>query len=627
MTAPSSIVAAQLAYAGDGTPYSANYDDIYHAAGGALAQAQYVFLRGNDLPRRWQGRDCFTILETGFGTGLNFLATWQAWQNDPQRSQRLHFVSTELHPFRHADLITVQQRWPMLAALAAELQDNWPPLTRGMHHLLLDGGRVSLTLLFGDASDTLPELKACADAVYLDGFAPHKNPQIWSAEVLAALSASTAPGATLASWCVAGSVRNALKALGWQVKKVEGFAHKRHMLRANFGDAGTTHAPERSAIVIGAGIAGCSMVEALSRRGWQVTLLERHAQAAQEASGNPLGLLHPMLARDDNAAARFSRAGFLYVVRLIQRLRAAGHAIDWLPCGLLELGSDDAALQRLCEQPGLPVEYVRWLDQTTASAVAGVTLASGGLWFPQGAAVRPASLCTALLAASDTRCTSHYNTTVAHLQYADAHWHAYATDGSLLVSARHVVLANAADATHLLPELNLSLRRIRGQISLLPATTVEGLRVALCGEGYVTPAHGGHACLGASFVEHDTDSGERATEHAENLQRLAALWPQHGEASIMGGRVGFRSASQDRLPLIGQLPQAQFRVTCTLNSLPRQPGLHALLGLGSRGLIWAPLGAELVAAQMEGEALPLERKLCRSLDPARFHLKHLRRSA
>lgn len=623
---------ARLEWAADGTPRSCDYDDVYHSTEGGLAQTRHVFLAGNSLPQRWQGRHRFTILETGFGLGLNFLATWQAWRNDPQRCERLHFVSTELHPFTRDDLVALHTHWPELAELAAQLQAAWPPLTAGYHHLLLEGGRVALTLLFGDARDTLEQLDGRADAIYLDGFAPRKNPQLWSPEFLQLLTRHAAPGATLASWCVAGEVRTALGACGWTLRKRPGYAHKWQMLTGQRAEEATAMTETNStalrhAIVIGAGIAGCSMTEALARRGWRVTLLERHAAPAGEASGNPAGLLHPMLARDDNLAARFSRAAYLYSLRLLQRLDSP--ALPWQARGILQIAADerDAELQRDCCRE-LPADYVSWLDQAQASARAGLPVAAGGWWFPHGAWVNPPVFCQALLQAAGEAVEIRYSSSVAMLHQEDGQWQALDAAGRLLATAPHVILANAQAATALVPDISLTLRAIRGQLSYLPASTLAGLETALCGVGYAIRTDA-MSLVGASFVEGDTDTTLRASEHADNLRKLSALLPgvsMPEDAAALPGRVSFRAASHDRLPLVGTLPQAAFKVQYSLTRLPRQPGLHALLGFGARGLSWAPFAAELLAAQLCAEAVPAEQALLRAIDPARHHLRWLRRN-
>ena len=227
-----SLLPAAYALDGSGTPYSPLYGDVYHAAAGAHAQAQHVFLGGNGLPARWQGRKRFTIAETGFGLGINFLATWLAWRDDPLACGELRYVSFEKHPFAATDLERAHRDWPEFAALSRELLAAWPALEAGVHDIGLAGGGLRLTLVFADAREALGSADFAADAFYLDGFAPAKNPDLWSPEVCRALAARAAPGATLATWSVAGSVRRALQEAGFSVEKKPGFAAKRQMLVA-----------------------------------------------------------------------------------------------------------------------------------------------------------------------------------------------------------------------------------------------------------------------------------------------------------------------------------------------------------------------------------------------------------
>lgn len=222
------IVPAELAFDGNGIPYSPAYEDCYFSASGGLEQARHVFLDGNDLPARWQGRD-FVICETGFGLGLNFLCTWQAWKTAPGR--RLHYVAIEKHPFRQDDLRRLHARWPELAPFAEKLQALWPLPLPGLHRLDFNGDNgVVLTLGFGDAGDLLPQLNLAADALYLDGFAPAKNPAMWSDEIFAALARLAAPGATLASWSVLDDMMFRLARAGFRLEKRPGFGTKRYML-------------------------------------------------------------------------------------------------------------------------------------------------------------------------------------------------------------------------------------------------------------------------------------------------------------------------------------------------------------------------------------------------------------
>lgn len=635
------LVPAEPAAAGDGTPYSALYDDVYHTAHGGLAQARHVFLAGNDLPSRWLGRERFTILETGFGLGLNFLATWQAWRESHAQGP-LHFISVEKHPFRCDDLAALLAAYPELAQLSASMLAQWPPLCPGFHRLHFDGGRVTLTLLLGDASSLLRHLVAQADALFLDGFAPAKNPDMWSPALLAAITRLCRPGATLATWSVAGDLRHTLENVGWTLERRPGFATKREMLCATLANAvspaPTFHAmphgsDARRAIVIGAGLAGTAVGERLAARGWQVALFERHSRPAQEASGNPSGILLPHLAKDDALAARLSRACFLYALRRLRDLPG----VRWSPCGVLQVARDGAheILQRATiEQLMPPAEFAEFLEREAAARLIGHAVAHGGWWFPGGGWVSPGSVCEALFATAGEHLGARFATEVASLRQTEGGWQAFAADGQLLAAAPHVILANAHAANRLLPAA-LPLTPIRGQVSYLPADAhqrVSFLHHVVCRGGYLTPPEAGTVCFGASFDSGDTDPAIRVADHAGNLQRLDELLPGIADgldAAQLAGRVGLRSAAPDRLPLVGQLPDTDAAATsaATLENLPRRAGLHALLGLSARGMVWAPLAAELLACQLDGEPLPFERDLVRAVDPARFHLRALRRAA
>ena len=628
------IEPATLSFSADGTPFSPTYDDVYHASAGGLEQARHVFLQGNGLPERWQGRDCFVILETGFGLGLNLLATWQRWREDPRRCRRLHFVSVESHPFSVADLKSLHARWPELAAPARALRGQWPPAVAGFHRLHFEQDALTLTLLLGEAGEWLPRLEAGVDAFYFDGFAPAKNPELWSPELLRTATRLARPGATLATWSVAAPVREALAAAGWRLQKREGYAHKRDMLAGRLPGEEREAARERSALVVGAGIAGSTLAERLARRGWAVTVLERQLGPAMEGSGNPAGIVLPLPAKDDNIVARISRACFLHAMRRLRALSAPD--LRWDASGVVQLGRDEQHLELQREtvrRHGLPAEYIRFLDSAEMAQLLGRRVALGGWLFPGGGWLSPAGLCRGLLddAAIDTR----YAAAVQRIERGDGGWRAVDASGRVLGEAAHLVLANAQEALRFWPDLPL--QRVRGQTTCLPMQHFSGLRHAVCRKSYLVPAGGdrpdGIAYLGASFDPDDSDTALRAGSHAENLAGLEAMLPgtlgplDCINPATLPGRVGFRSMSPDRLPLAGRLPVPVDAIpsNLALADMERQPGLHCLLGYGARGLVWSALMAELLASQLEAEPLPLEKELVAALDPARFLLRRLRR--
>src|SRR5258705_9034197 len=325
------VPTATLARSGDGTAFSDEFQDVYHSSHGGLAQSRHVFLTGNRLPKRWRGRDAFVILETGFGLGLNFLAAWDAWRADGARPRRLHFLSVESRPLDAKDLAAALAGFEELAPLARALVAAWPPPLAGFHRLHFDGGNVILTLLLGDACAVLPQLIACVDAYFLDGFSPAKNPGIWSPEVVRELARVAAPDATLATWTVAGGVRAALADAGFAVEKQAGFASKREMLTGRFIAQRCAPAMPRTrhAAVVGGGLAGTLAAERLAARGWEVELVD----AQRERSVPAVALVRPIANLRDAVNAQASRSAFLYSLQHFRALQPDGYNLQLEPYG------------------------------------------------------------------------------------------------------------------------------------------------------------------------------------------------------------------------------------------------------------------------------------------------------
>jgi tRNA 5-methylaminomethyl-2-thiouridine biosynthesis bifunctional protein len=614
------VVPATVCYSADGTLVSSEFDDVYASSQGTLAQAQHVFLNGNGLPQRWKKSERFTIVETGFGAGFNFLATWRAFREARSTSNRLHFVSAEKHPFRLPDLARIHWRHPELHDLAAALHERYPPLVPGFHRLHFDGGRVTLTLLFGEVAAMLGQLQASADAFYLDGFAPAKNPQMWSKEVFAQLARLAGPGATVATYTVAGVVCQGLTDAGFAVEKHAGFAHKRQMLRGEFcrAAARAEPGPESRAIVIGAGLAGTSCAQRLTQRGWDVQLLERHQAPAQEASGNPAGLVRPVFSLDWNTHSRFTSAAFLYATRHLAAQDKSGKGPIHGDGGVLQLARDASHFdkqQRIIEQFSLQADLVKVVHAPEAAELAGVPVAGPACWFPGAVWANPASMCQSNLDDAGGLISYSYGYEVAGLRRVDGQWEVLDGADGVLARAPVVVLANAYLATRFSQAAWLPLRPVRGQISTLRQRLDRNLRIAVCREGYVTPAIDGAHCIGASFNEDMTVPETRTVDHEANLQRLEAMLPGFGEgitSEMLGGRVAFRAMSFDRLPVLGAIPDRSSQDSSGGD------GLFACLGLGSRGMTWAALSAEIVASRITGEPMPVEASLLKALGPERF---------
>ncbi|MBS0446582.1 MAG: bifunctional tRNA (5-methylaminomethyl-2-thiouridine)(34)-methyltransferase MnmD/FAD-dependent 5-carboxymethylaminomethyl-2-thiouridine(34) oxidoreductase MnmC [Proteobacteria bacterium] len=632
------IVAAELARDDRGVPYSSEYGDVYHPHAGALQQARHVFLAGNDLPERWAGRARFVILETGFGLGNNFLATWQAWRGDPRRCERLVFLSIEQRPLRRGDLASIA-RPRELQSLAERLAERWPPLVPGLHRLAFDDGQVELLLAFGDIEAWLPELVASVDAYYLDGFAPARNPRMWSERVCKALGRLAAPGATLATWSAARAVREALTTAGFEVRSAPGAGGKRDITLAEHRPrhqaarpaARTPAGTERRAVVVGGGLAGCAAAWALAAHGWQTEVIDRHAQPAMEASGNWAGLFHGTVHGEDGTHARFNRAAALAAADTIAAGIAAGH-LRGSAGGLLRMehSLDADAMRNVLDHQRLPSDYVQALDARDASTVAGLRLDRPAWLYTRGGWAEPAALARHLLDLAGPRAAWRAEQPVSGLQRRGGEWQLLAADGRVIAAAPVVVLANANAAGRWLAEAGWPVVPVRGQLSRIRVGATAAPRLPLAGAGYVLPPIDGWLCFGATSQAGDMDPSVRAADHATNLSQLSRLIGDVPTDASWEGRTAWRAVSADRLPVIGAAIDAAALDGMRLDQprhLPRLPGLYVHAALGSRGLNWCMLDARLLAAVISGAPAPLEASLIDAVDPGRFvSRRHNRRS-
>ena len=628
-------MAEPVTWLDDGTPYSPRFGDRYHSENGGLAQARGVFLHGCGLPAAWAGQHQWRILETGFGFGLNFLVTWAAWRADPARPTLLHFVSTEAWPVSAADLLRATAAHPDLAPLAEALHQQWWGLLPGVHRLRFDEGRVLLTLYVGDTQALLRQQHLVVDSVYLDGFSPQRNPESWDLHTLKAVARCCHRGTQLATWTIARAVRDALAQCGFEVTRVPGVPPKRDNLHAVFNPRWEPRraeatppplppAPPGACIVIGGGIAGAATAASLARRGWQVVVLDQASEPAAGASALPAGVFAPHVSPDDSVLSRLSRSGVRATLQQARWLLQDG--LDWSPTGVLEHRTDGT--------PGLPQDggdgdrnnpAADWSQPATAHTLAAVGLPAHttACWHAQGGWLRPARLVAALLAQPGIHWQGH--SPVARLQRQGEHWQALNAQGQVLAQAPTVVIAAGAGSPTLLPP-GWRLQPVRGQVSWaqhagggapLPPFPING------NGNWVPRFPSGHSpdgphawVLGSSF-ERDVSAlpptpADLQAAHAVNLLKLHTLLPPAAQAlepafarQQVQAWAAVRCTAPDRLPIVGPVDAQAL------------PGLWACTAMGSRGLTLALLCAELLAARLQGEPLPLDARLARALGSER----------
>lgn len=586
MTEP--ITLAELDWTEQGLPLSRRYGDVYFSDQGGLEEARHVFLAGNHLSQRLAASQRFIIGETGFGSGLNFLALWQLWERIAPPGARLHFFSAEKHPLHPDDMARIHALFPEIAEYGAALCEALPLPVPGYHRIYLAGGRVQLTLMYGDALDMLRQQDAQADAWFLDGFAPRLNPDLWSAELAAQLRRLSAPGCTVATFSTSTSTMEALSGAGFTLEKLPGFGRKKHMLSGHLpGEPVSVTMPDEVQ-VIGGGLAGAATAHAFARRGCRVTVHEQASQAAAGASGNPSAIFYPGVTVGWQPLSRLYYMGFSHTRSLLREL-AREHEIAHDFCGMLLFPKPREDAERQAKvlatmHPDASVFY--GVDAAQVSGIAGMALPSGGLYFPASGWVNLHDMTHALLA--------HPGIT---LQTGSAI--------ETLPLAPLTVLCNGWQAGRLYLRLQGKIHAVQGQTTrLVDSAELTGLRCVLSYGGYVTPSIDGEYHLGATY---EKGAFEQAATHAqglaENVRKLEKFLRHPIAANAqLSGWAALRSVTPNRLPLVGKL----------------EDGLYASLAHASKGLLSCALAGEYIASQLCGDPLPLPRNIAELVAADRF---------
>ncbi|MEH6649221.1 MAG: bifunctional tRNA (5-methylaminomethyl-2-thiouridine)(34)-methyltransferase MnmD/FAD-dependent 5-carboxymethylaminomethyl-2-thiouridine(34) oxidoreductase MnmC [Motiliproteus sp.] len=650
-----------------GQPLSQRFNDYYFSRANGLEESRYVFLQHNQLQQRWQALHCgetFVIAETGFGTALNFLCCWQRWIQLRSDSGRLHFISIERFPLNRQQLQQALALWPELAPLALELLSQYPDVCQGSHRLHFDQGRISLTLIFDDACQVLERLDSTVDAWFLDGFSPDKNPQMWTPELFRGLARCSHQGTTFSTFTAASAVRRGLQQCQFEVKRATGYGKKREMLYGQYLHK-TTETAAQSAkpwfdrpfvptldsdstiTVIGAGIAGASSAFALAQRGYKVDVIERGSEPGSGASGNPQGVLYAKLPAIPTLHSRIHLSGYLYSLRLLHQQLDAGQL--WQPCGVLQLALDPKQTlknKQLLNLGHYPQSLVHGVDPQQASQIAGIPLSHGGLFYPDAGWVSPAELCRRLLDHPNIRCRFNQPVDTINFDPDRQQWALKDSNGSTIGDSSILIVANAHDARQFSQLTSLPLKPIRGQTTSVrvPAPLIEAsghptLKTVLCGNGYLSPAKNDRYCFGASFNLHNSDPQIDPQDHQHNLELVRQMSPDLAQQlapqlESAQGRVGFRCAASDYLPIAGAVANEEAYLndygqlrkdakTVITTAPSHHKGLFINVGHGSKGMITAPLCGELLADLIEQQPLAIEPELANSLNPARFIIKKL----
>lgn len=593
-------------------------DRYFHPEDGA-GESRYIFLAQNQLAERFEAlkpQQTFIIVETGFGTGLNCLEAITLFKKVAPPTARLQIISCDKHPLLKKDLQQASHQWPHLAEAYVELIEHYPPLIRGAHSIRWSDPRIQLLLWWHDIQAMLADLTAPVDAWFLDGFAPSRNPHMWSDQLFNHMQRLAKPKeTTFATFTAASDVRRGLSAAGFAVIRAKGYGHKRHMLHGCFdaipasADTKLEQHKQNAQIqkrkkkllsppwfkvqssqqfgkhfaIIGAGIAGLSTAYLLKEAGYEVTLYDHANTHTQGGSGNPQAVLYTRLSPIDQAHNRFHNSAFQCTINQLERLAKQTNFQGFTQSGCLEKLDADQ-IQQWSEDLKhcfLDEDWVTLASATNNPLMPSETLLS----FPRAGWFAPADLAKSLISLANIPTYFNHHITALEqttaskdsnqltAQYANEwviSWENTITGASGNNSFDGIILCCPASIAHLCPHFMTHLRPLPGQVNQVPATAQSrSITQVLTGPCSFLPEMDGYHTIGSTYRPKSTNEQILETDTEKNLAQLAKLTPnlanQYADAhhsaaneSKTKARAATRWNTKDYLPLVGPIPDWRY---------------------------------------------------------------------
>ncbi|WP_243836915.1 bifunctional tRNA (5-methylaminomethyl-2-thiouridine)(34)-methyltransferase MnmD/FAD-dependent 5-carboxymethylaminomethyl-2-thiouridine(34) oxidoreductase MnmC [Psychromonas algicola] len=653
------IMHAQLHWSDQSEPFSTQFNDIYFNSNQGVKESQYVFFDGNDLQKRWAdfSQQRFCIIETGFGSGLNFFNTCKNFlqfkQTSPEaRLQKLHFISFEKYPLTHFDLQKTLASFPQFSSLTKQLLIQYPLPVVGCHRLMFDDGNIILDLWFGDINEQINNLTdmnidQIADAWYLDGFNPSSNPDMWQSSLFNKLVEYSKPEATLATFTAAGFVRRNLIEAGFEIRKRKGYGKKREMLtgslskqvieKKQINTAKKSSEEVKDIAIIGGGIASLCTALSLAKRGKKISIYCKDEKLGAGASGNLQGALYPLLNQQHDALGQLFTNAYLFALHYYQNIHQQ-HPFAHQFNGLIQLAYDQSSEKKLKKifKANLPMKLVDWIDSEKTNELAGVDINQSALYYPSGGWLSPRELIQSL-----QNCLTEYNNVqiychqqIDSIAYQQNAWHLKTETESF--THQTVIIAAGFDTLKLQQCRALPLSAARGQVSHIKSTPqLAQLKRTLCHEGYITPELHAEHCMGATFKRHDKTINYRESEQLDNHQKLQKCIPNKQWVNSIKtdnqAHIAIRCTTRDHFPYLGKLTDYDLlkneyeagHENITNNLLPN---IYLITGLGSRGLCSAPLLGEIVASEINQESLPIDKNIYNKMKIPRQWLSYINKN-
>jgi len=678
----------------NGLPFSTEFNDVYFSVHGAVEESQHVFIEGNRLVEDWNNKEQnqFVVAELGFGSSLNFLNTANQWILQQEqtashllKNKHLHYIAIEKRPFSIADYKKMVERWPQFSHISQALINHYPSLTYGRHQITFSQWDLTLTLILMPIDHALDDLvkesesqqnKIKVDHWFLDGFAPTKNTSMWRDENAKKIAAISKPGTRLATYSVARSVKQPLKDVGFKINKRKGFAKKREMLTAVFEQSDedqnkvqeqtqstyinikyekpwfnlsqtTSFSPsgkqQAKVAIIGTGIAGSSTAYTLSKLGFQCDLYDKNKNIAEGASGAAAGIFHPQLTSDMNESSQFNWLAYMTLLRFLSELTEQEKKDVILSQGVDRFVENELVtdkLLKLSEQ----LNFQQWIKESNNFPSDRCAIS-----FPHSAIIDMKMFCRLLLKKiPKEQLIITTDCEILDVNKEDNHWIVQSKNQTQLQTKKysHVIFCGGANSK-LLEKFDITSTHItRGQTCLFESQKLSvKIRHALCEQVYLVPRDNHQFQLGTTF-ESFIDNQLNSSSQIDMLTRTSSflksiglpyLSPNEINSIPLKGTLGYRLHANDRLPLVGGVPDTK-KLSIDFSNLGQKrirreeishyntAGLWINTAYGSHGLLYSLIASQHLASLITNQISPLENTLANRLHPARFFVKELKAS-
>ncbi len=579
------------------TLFSEEFDDFYSSAKGAVAECNHVFIKGNNLNKRFENlgeNSKFYIGEIGFGIGINFLTTCKSWLNNTKQNQVLEFYSFDKYLFRLSDFKKLDVSCPDLSEYISELERNYPRNIQGAQKILLFDGRIILNLIIGEIDNTQEYIKLMdkVDAWYLDGFSPSKNPDLWSIKLFECIHKSCHENTTFSTYTSSGLVKNNLSESGFNHSRATGFSDKRHMLKGTVDTQLKKNTSNTKVAVIGSGIAGCVLSYTLAKKGIEVDLYEKSDNICSGASSHELLVTYPRLSAHDTAFGSFTLHSYIFATNFYKRLKTDA----WKKTGVIILNHDAATEKRQSSllEKRADGEIYRYIDPDEASEISGIDIKLNGLIYEDAGYILPEEMCKFLI--ESPKINIFTSSDIKNIKKNGEIFNL--NIGKKKFEYKNVCVCAGSETANIIDINGISVKR--GQVTHVESLdSVSRIKLPICAKGYISPRVNNIHLVGSSYSDsEDTDLSEE--EHLYNLNNLKLIIDE--EMNVITGQTGHRAVSKDHMPIVG-----------------KKDGMYINTCHGSRASVTAPISAEIIASMIIKEAPPLMGRELKSLSPERFN--------